>query len=173
MDCVSLVALLFGAYGTTNETERQSMYVMFLNDVPLELLELSIKKLVRESVYLPSIAEIIEMSRNFHCALNPQYLEVSFESVWQEIMLTSRKYGAYQKPIFKYPETAEIVSVFGWHYICTINENQVGVLRSQAEKVFKSNAKQRKEAARNEYYLTGENVLGIPSSNDVLLKIGA
>ena len=62
MDCVSLVALLFGAYGKTNETERQSMYVMFLNDVPLDLLELAIKKLVRESVYLPSIAEIIEAS---------------------------------------------------------------------------------------------------------------
>lgn len=166
-----MVALLFGVYGKTSETERQSMYVMFLADIPAELLELAIKKLVRESPYLPSVAEIIKVSRSFYVSLNPQVAALTFDEAWLEITRAINKHGLYQAPQFKHDEVKELVKKLGWHYLCTAPESYSGAVRHQAEKVFNAIMNRRQEDASNEYYLTGNNVFGLPKAEDLLLKL--
>lgn len=171
MDCVSLVALLFGVYGKTAETERQSMYVMFLSDIPAELLELSVKKLVRESPFLPSVADIIKTSKSFYVTLNPEMETLSFDEAWHDIMTAISKYGLYRTPCFKHEVTKEIVKKLGWHYLCTAPENYGGAVRMQAEKVFNAIVCRQNEDAANEYYLTGNNIFGIPKVEDIVAKL--
>ena len=59
-----IIASMFACYGQGNDGVRIATYVNVLSDIPTDILSKVCRKMILESKFLPSVAEIVEASRS-------------------------------------------------------------------------------------------------------------
>lgn len=125
-----LLAIFAAAYPRfdVNDIKLQLWFEM-LQDIPYELAQVAVKKLICERNFPPTISDIRAAVGDL---LNPYCDEEDAGTAWGEVMQAVRNYGIYR------PEeaissmnrkTARIVKQLGWQEIC-LCEN-LGVIRGQ------------------------------------------
>lgn len=80
-----IVAMLFGAYGQGSDETRIAIYAKLLEDLPVAVLSKSVKKLVLEQKFLPSVSEIVEAAQSLMGSVDDSSRIKSWAEAWGEI----------------------------------------------------------------------------------------
>ncbi len=112
-----------------------------LGDLDYSLANLAIKKLILESTFPPSIAEVRKAAMEI---LNPDVMTAA--DAWGEVVQAIRRYGYYRAEealASMSPETARVVRSIGWQEICMSEEP--GVIRGQFLKMYQQVAEREQK----------------------------
>jgi hypothetical protein len=119
-EIVKLVGMMAVAYPNTQvSSETIKVYVAMLEDVPLELLTISVQQCMAESEFLPTVAKIREKALALSKPVAPEPLEA-----WGIVLKAFEKYGFYHSPEFDDPIITKAVDCIGWQMLCS-SENVV------------------------------------------------
>ena len=148
-----VIGTMFGAYGQADDAKRVAIYVKLLSDIPAAVLGKACKKLMLESKFLPSIAEIVEASRSLLGTANDDKRIREWAEAWNEIELAMQRtpWGSY--PVFSRPEIAQAVESFGWYNLQTCLAEKIDTVRAQMRRIYEDVCKRTKEQGHNEYVL--------------------
>ncbi len=154
-DCV---IKLFASFGQSSNSQRIAIYTLALNALPVPVLAASCKKLIMENEFLPSIAEIIQVSRDLIAKAN--HIDVkSWDEAWKELRSERLRAGIYEKPVFSRPEIEETVKSFGWRDFCVAPEKDERIVHAQMKKIYESVCNREKIKDIDNYVLYGTNIL--------------
>lgn len=140
-----VLALIKCAYPKFTD-EQARVYGICLKEIPDEVLKKAVVNVIKQSRFLPTIAEIIEESK-----LVWQYargIELpNAEQGWAEVYKAIGAVGPYRKPVFKDPMVQRTVECMGWQSICNMLESDVPRVRDTFLRMYQNNT-ERKETAR-------------------------
>ena len=188
IDKTKYIASLFAAFGQSGDGARIAIYYRMLKDVPLEALKLAIDKLILESKYLPTIAEIREALKALMEETNGTRVKT-----WQEAQAEIAKgitrswfhgclgedvpddlYGKPCEPKWSTPEIKAAVDSYGMDNIALVNASDMPIVWSQLRKAYEQACQRKKEKEVNTYVLEkgGEKIQALTNSlsNKLLLK---
>lgn len=166
MDKVSTtkaIAPLQLAFKGALEKDRLQFYVMMLSDIPPQILEAAVKKLIMTNKFLPSIAEIRETAYGIKGTISGTAAPDESEA-WGEVIKAIQSVGYYGKPTFSHEAIATAVNNIGWQDICTTPSDGTNTLRSQFRRAYQLAAQRQKDNRDNA-------VLGISPSNEKLKQL--
>ena len=166
MDKVSTtkaIAPLQLAFKGALEKDRLQFYVMMLSDIPPQILEVAVKKLIMTNKFLPSIAEIRETAYGIKGTISGTAAPDESEA-WGEVIKAIRSVGYYGKPKFSHEAITTAVNNVGWQDICTTPSDGTNTLRSQFRRAYQLAAQRQKDNRDNE-------VLGISPNNKKLKQL--
>lgn len=166
MDKVSTtkaIAPLQLAFKGALEKDRLQFYVMMLSDIPPQILEAAVKKLIMTNKFLPSIAEIRETAYGIKGTISGTAAPDESEA-WGEVIKAIQSVGYYGKPKFSHEAITAAVNNIGWQDICTTPSDGTNTLRSQFRRAYQLAAQRQKDNRDNE-------VLGISPSNEKLKQL--
>lgn len=166
MDKVSTtkaIAPLQLAFKGALEKDRLQFYVMMLSDIPPQILEVAVKKLIMTNKFLPSIAEIRETAYGIKGTISGNAAPDESEA-WGEVVKAIRSVGYYGKPKFSHEAIAAAVSNIGWQDICMTPNDGMNTLRSQFRRAYQLAAQRQKDNRDNA-------VLGISPNNEKLKQL--
>lgn len=158
------LTLLFGAYGRANDAQQISIYSEMLSDIPPMLLQMAIKKSIRECKFLPSIAEILEQCELLNGAVHEDARAKDWDEAWAEIQKAMQATPWGKTPQFSTPEIAQAVNSFGWLSLQTSLAEDMPTVRAQMRRFYEEACSRAKKQAKSDYAL-GRNpagILGIP-----------
>ena len=189
IDKTKYIASLFAAFGQSGDGARIAIYYRMLKDVPLEALKLAIDKLILESKYLPTIAEIREALKALMEETNGTRVKT-----WQEAQAEIAKgitrswfhgclgedvpddlYGKPCEPKWSTPEIKAAVDSYGMDNIAMVNASDMPIVWSQLRKAYEQACQRKKEKEVNTYVLEkgGEKLQALTNSlSDKLLLKG-
>ena len=189
VDKTKYIASLFAAVGQSGDGARIAIYYRMLKDVPLEVLKLAIDKLILESKYLPTIAEIREALKALVEEANGTRIKT-----WQEAQAEIAKgitrswfhgclgedvpddlYGKPCEPKWSTPEIKAAVDSYGMDNIAMVNASDMPIVWSQLRKAYEQACQRKKEKEVNAYVLEkgGEKLQALTNSlSDKLLLKG-
>jgi len=141
----NLVGLAMANYPGMQEKDMvptAKLWQKMLSDIPYELAEKAILKVITTAKYFPTIAEIREAavtlsSPNIPCAIE----------AWGEVMNALRRYGYYrtQEALDSLsPLTRQVVKMIGWTHIAMSEE--IGVLHGQFRMAYEQYAKRARDS---------------------------
>ena len=140
LETVKMFALFKAAYPrfyisiTKEEANMQiSIWAELLADVPYQIVEIAAKKLLLESVYPPTIADIRKQITEVTTT------QIDATTAWGEVMNAIRQFGYYrpnEAMSSLSPTTAKVVKCIGWNEINTSEE--MGVIRGQFLKMYET-----------------------------------
>ena len=188
IDKTKYIASLFAAFGQSGDGARIAIYYRMLKDVPLKVLKLAIDKLILESKYLPTIAEIREALKALVEESNGTRIKT-----WQEAQAEIAKgitrswfhgclgedvpddlYGKPCEPKWSTPEIKAAVDSYGMDNIAMVNASDMPIVWSQLRKAYEQACQRKKEKEVNNYVLEkgGEKIQALTDSlsNKLLLK---
>lgn len=127
--------VLAKGYGKDNVSKEQlEFYTEILSgELSLEELKASLRKIVKTSKFFPSIAEIIEAARG---TIQDQAIDAS-----AKIIKAIGDFGAYQgkEAMTELGDLWHIVEgVGGWKYLCSLSNDDLGILRAQMRDLAKA-----------------------------------
>ena len=166
MDKVSTtkaIAPLQLAFKGALEKDRLQFYVMMLSDIPPQILEVAVKKLIMTNKFLPSIAEIRETAYGIKGTISGTAAPDESEA-WGEVVKAIQSVGYYGKPKFSHEAITAAVNNIGWQDICTTPNEGTNTLRSQFIRAYQLAAQRQKDNRDNA-------VLGISPSNEKLKRL--
>lgn len=166
MDKVSTtkaIAPLQLAFKGALEKDRLQFYVMMLSDIPPQILEVAVKKLIMTNQFLPSIAEIRETAYGIKGTISGTAAPDESEA-WGEVVKAIQSVGYYGKPTFSHEAITTAVNNVGWQDICTTPSDGTNTLRSQFRRAYQLAAQRQKDNRDNE-------VLGISPNNKKLKQL--
>lgn len=166
MDKVSTtkaIAPLQLAFKGALEKDRLQFYVMMLSDIPPQILEVAVKKLIMTNKFLPSIAEIRETAYGIKGTISGTAAPDESEACG-EVVKAIQSVGYYGKPTFSHEAITAAVNNIGWQDICTTPSEGTNTLRSQFRRAYQLAAQRQKDNRDNE-------VLGISPSNEKLKQL--
>ena len=166
MDKVSTtkaIAPLQLAFKGALEKDRLQFYVMMLSDIPPQILEVAVKKLIMTNKFLPSIAEIRETAYGIKGTISGTATPDESEA-WGEVVKAIRSVGYYGKPKFSHEAITAAVNNIGWQDICMTPNEGMNTLRSQFRRAYQLAAQRQKDNRDNA-------VLGISPSNEKLKRL--
>lgn len=166
MDKVSTtkaIAPLQLAFKGALEKDRLQFYVMMLSDMPPQILEVAVKKLIMTNKFLPSIAEIRETAYGIKDTISGTAAPDESEA-WGEVIRAIQSVGYYGKPTFSHEAIATAVNNIGWQDICTTPSDGMNTLRSQFRRAYQLAAQRQKDNRDNA-------VLGISPNNEKLKQL--
>ncbi len=139
-----LLAIFAVAYPRfdVNDVKLQLWFEM-LQDIPYELAQVTVKKLICERNFPPTISDIRAAVGDL---LNPYSNEEDAGAAWGEVMRSVRNYGIYrpEEAISSMSrKTARIVRQLGWQEIC-LCEN-LGVIRGQFIRLYEASEEKEKK----------------------------
>lgn len=142
IETAKLLAVLAAAFPRFEVDDlKVQVWHEMLGDLDYSLASLAIKKLILESTFPPSIAEV----RN--AAVEIQTPEqTTGAQAWGEVIKAIRIYGHYREEealASMSPVTAQVVRCMGWRDICLNSEP--GVVRGQFLKMYQQIAAREKE----------------------------
>lgn len=161
-----IIGTMFGAYGQANDSQRQAIYCKTLEDIPAELLQKAVKKLLLESKFLPSIAEIVEASRSVVGTLDESCRMKNWDEAWSEIERAMRSTPWGATPVFSRPEIATAVRNYGWQSLQTCLAEDINTVRAQMRRMYDEACARSKEQSNNVYVL-GETKTVLPAATRV------
>lgn len=134
-DTVKLLAVINAAYPNMQISEATvSVWHELLGDLDINLVLAATKKLILESPYPPTIADI--RKRAVEIMTLPED-RIDAAEAWGEVEKAIRWYGYYSEAealASMSPRTAKVVRYIGWREIC-LNE-EPGVVRGQFLKMY-------------------------------------
>ena len=166
MDKVSTtkaIAPLQLAFKGALEKDRLQFYVMMLSDIPPQILEVAVKKLIMTNKFLPSIAEIRETAYGIKGTISGTAAPDESEA-WGEVIKAIQSVGYYGKPTFSHEAITTAVNNIGWQDICTTPNEGTNTLRSQFRRAYQLAAERQKDNRDNA-------VLGISPNNEKLKQL--
>lgn len=166
MDKVSTtkaIAPLQLAFKGALEKDRLQFYVMMLSDIPPQILEVAVKKLIMTNKFLPSIAEIRETAYGIKGTISGTAVPDESEA-WGEVVKAVRSVGYCGKPKFSHEAITTAVNNIGWQDICMTTYDGMNTLRAQFRRVFQLAAQRQKDNRDNA-------VLGISPNNEKLKQL--
>ena len=166
MDKVSTtkaIAPLQLAFKGALEKDRLQFYVMMLSDIPPQILEAAVKKLIMTNKFLPSIAEIREVAYGIKEIISGTAAPDESEA-WGEIIKAIRSVGYYGKPKFSHEAITVAVNNIGWQDICMTTNDGMNILRSQFRRAYQLSVERQKDNRDNA-------VLGISPNNEKLKQL--
>ena len=129
------LGMLKAAWGNKLTDEQAKLYLLMTNDIPEPVLLKSIEALIKESRFLPSVAEIRE-----------------------------RAAALYNSAQGKEPPDAGRGRRMGWKEICSAPADETGVLRGQFLKMYAMLQESRREEHNNRALLQDGKVRGFIAS---------
>lgn len=151
MDKVSTtkaIAPLQLAFKGALEKDRLQFYVMMLSDIPPQILEVAVKKLIMTNKFLPSIAEIRETAYGIKGIISGTAAPDESEA-WGEVIKAIRSVGYYGKPKFSHEAITVAVNNIGWQDICMTTNDGMNTLRSQFRRAYQLAAQRQKDNRDN------------------------
>ena len=120
------------------------VYCEALRDLPDDVLKNAVKKIMVESKFFPSIAEIREKAFSIVGQISG---ERSAQEAWEEISRGMKVSGSYNRPEFSTALISRAVdAVGGWFHICV--ECDTEIMRAQFLKMYDSLLKRDQENIR-------------------------
>ena len=162
-DILKAVAPLQLAYNASLDDNRLRLYVEMLSDIPPQILEASVKKLIMTNKFLPSIAEIREVAYGIKGIISGTAAPDESEA-WGEVIKAIQSVGYYGKPKFSHEAITTAVNNIGWQDICMTTNDGMNTLRSQFRRAYQLAAQRQKDNRDNA-------VLGISPGNEKLKQL--
>lgn len=166
MDKVSTtkaIAPLQLAFKGALEKDRLQFYVMMLSDIPPQILEAAVKKLIMTNKFLPSIAEIRETAYGIKGIISGTAAPDESEA-WGEVVKAIQSVGYYGKPKFSHEAITAAVNNIGWQDICMTTYDGMNTLRAQFRRAYQLAAQRQKDNRDNA-------VLGISPNSEKLKQL--
>lgn len=157
------IAPLQLAFKGALEKDRLQFYVMMLSDIPPQILEVAVKKLIMTNKFLPSIAEIRETAYGIKGTISGTAAPDESEA-WGEVVKAVRSVGYYRKPTFSHEAITAAVNNIGWQDICMTTYDGMNTLRAQFRRAYQLAAQRQKDNRDNA-------VLGISPNNEKLKQL--
>lgn len=162
-EILKAVAPLQLAFKGNLDDARMRLYVEMLSDIPPQILEAAVKKLIMTNKFLPSIAEIRETAYGIKGTVSGTAAPDESEA-WGEVIKAIQSVGYYGKPKFSHEAITTAVNNIGWQDICMTTYDGMNTLRSQFRRAYQLAAQRQKDNRDNA-------VLGINPSNEKLKQL--
>ena len=157
------LGILKAAWGNKLTDEQAKLYLLMTNDIPEPVLLKSIEALIKESRFLPSVAEIRERAAALYNSAQGKEPPDAGRG-WGEVVREISRTGYYGKPQIRDPVAAEVVRRMGWKEICSAPADETGVLRGQFLKMYAMLQESRREEHNNRALLQDGKVRGFIAS---------
>lgn len=151
-ETIKIFAILTAAYprfDTYTDKERLrpviELWTEMFRDVPYPVVETAVKKLILESPFPPTIADV--RKHIVDITTDPSD-RIDGATAWGEVVQAIRKFGYYRPEEAldsMSPRVAKVVKMLGWQEIC-ISE-QPGVIRGQFLKMYDAYSAREKQEA--------------------------
>lgn len=162
-EILKAVAPLQLAFKGNLDDARMRLYVEMLSDIPPQILEAAVKKLIMTNKFLPSIAEIRETAYGIKGTISGTAVPDESEA-WGEVVKAIRSVGYYRKPKFSNEAITTAVNNIGWQDICMTTIEGMNTLRAQFRRAYQLAAQRQKDNRDNA-------VLGISPNNEKLKQL--
>lgn len=162
-EILKAVAPLQLAFKGNLDDARMRLYVEMLSDIPPQILEAAVKKLIMTNKFLPSIAEIRETAYGIKGTISGTAVPDESEA-WGEVVKAIRSVGYYRKPKFSHEAITTAVNNIGWQDICMTTNDGMNTLRAQFRRAYQLAAQRQKDNRDNA-------VLGISPNNEKLKQL--
>ena len=165
---------LFIAYGKQNETERIALYCKAFNDVPTEILQKIVEKVINDCEYLPSVARMREAGRSLIGSVDETqrvkpWVEVQKEiqqglsRTWYvgclgEVPFDDPRFGQPCEPIWSTPEVKAAVDSYGLDNLNKVLESDMPIVWSQLRKAYEQACERKKDNETNTLVLAGSEL---------------
>ena len=141
-EVAKLLAVLAASYPRFEVDDlKVQVWHEMLGDLDYSLASLAIKRLILESTFPPSIAEVRKAAVEIQ---TPE--QTTGAQAWGEVIRAIRNYGVYREEealASMSPRTAYVVKCMGWREICMGEES--GVIRGQFLKMYQQVAGRTKK----------------------------
>lgn len=145
-------------------TDQQArLYILMTKDIPEPVLVKAVEALIKESAFLPTVAEIRNRAAALYKAAQGAEPPDAGRG-WGEVVREISRTGYYGRPQIRDPVAAEVVRRMGWKEICASPADQTGVLRGQFLKMYAMLQESRKEEHNNRALLQDGKVQGFIAS---------
>ncbi len=145
-EVAKLLAVIAAAYSRFQVDElKQNVWFEMLGDVDYKIAQMAVKKLMLESPFPPTIADIRKQIAEI---TTPEKYKISAADAWGEIEQAISKYGYYQQSEAldsMSSITRKTVDLIGFRQICLCEEP--GVVRGQFLRMFEQVANKEKQNA--------------------------
>ena len=162
-EILKAVAPLQLAFKGNLDDARMRLYVEMLSDIPPQILEAAVKKLIMTNKFLPSIAEIRETAYGIKGTVSGTAAPDESEA-WGEVVKAIQSVGYYGKPKFSHEAITTAVNNIGWQDICMTTYDGMNTLRAQFRRAYQLAAQRQKDNRDNA-------VLGISPNNEKLKQL--
>lgn len=162
-EILKAVAPLQLAFKGNLDDARMRLYVEMLSDIPPQILEAAVKKLIMTNKFLPSIAEIRETAYGIKGTISGTAAPDESEA-WGEVVKAIQSVGYYRKPKFSHEAITTAVNNIGWQDICMTTIEGMNTLRSQFRRAYQLAAQRQKDNRDNA-------IFGISPGNEKLKKL--
>lgn len=162
-EILKAVAPLQLAFKGNLDDARMRLYVEMLSDIPPQILEAAVKKLIMTNKFLPSIAEIRETAYGIKGTISGTAAPDESEA-WGEVVKAIQSVGYYGKPKFSHEAITTAVNNIGWQDICMTTNDGMNTLRAQFRRAYQLAAQRQKDNRNNA-------VLGISPKNEKLKQL--
>ena len=153
-----IIASMFACFGQGNDGVRIAAYVNVLSDKPTDILSKVCRKMILESKFLPSVAEIVEASRSLIGSMDESKRVKPWAEAWQEIEHQMHTAFVYEKPVFSTKEIEKAVKMYGWHELCETPSKDMRIAKAQLRDMYREVCQRSKEESVNKFVL-GEGKL--------------
>ena len=167
------VRLLFTAYPQIQKNEETiKVYATMLADVPVGLLNKTIKKCICEQKFLPSIAEIRRAAQSLMGSVDPSRRVKTWQEAQAEILRGIRRtwyhgclgeipnddprFGQSCDPMWSTPEINAAVDSFGFEALCQSPVDDMSTVLAQLRRLYEQACQRKEETAVNSYVLGGD-----------------
>ena len=141
-EVAKLLAVIAAAYPKFEVDDlKVQVWHEMLGDLEYKMASLAIAKLIQESTFPPSIAEIRKAANDI---LHPE--QTTGTQAWGEVIRAIRNYGVYREEealASMSPRTAYVVKCMGWREICMAEE--LGVIRGHFLKMYQQVAEREQK----------------------------
>lgn len=148
-----ILAIMFGAYGQASDAERLAIYAATLKGIPNELLGKAVKKLLLESKFMPSIAEIKTAAESLYQTVDDSGRIRDWAEAWAEIEKAMQATPWGKTPTFSRTEVQEAVACIGWSNLQRCAARDFNTLRAQVRQAYELICKRKRDESCNGYIL--------------------
>lgn len=156
---------LFGAYGKEDQSERLEIYYRALFEFDANMVHLACQKCLYTSIFLPSIAEIINEIKNIELARHPENRLKSWDEAVAEIIANIKKASPTITITWSTEEISQAVKTYGFSNLCNCSDASFSFALEFIKKNYISICERIKSDTldRGLLKMEGGNILGIPN----------
>lgn len=163
------VRTLFLAYRQGNERATMKVYASMLGDVPVGLLNKTVKKCICEKKFLPSVAEIREAAQSLLAELDPERKVKTWQEAQKEIAAGISRtwyhgclgevpfdhpdFGKPCNPKWSTPEIKAAVDSYGFNALCQSMVADMPTVWAQLRRLYDQVCRRKDEEAVNRFVL--------------------
>lgn len=187
-ETAAIIDTLYAAFHKSQDKQGKDVYVAMLEDLPAELLRKTVKKIILEQTFLPSIAEIRAAGMSLLATVDPSRKVKSWQEAQTEIAAgISRtwfkgclgeipqdhpEYGLPCDPIWSTPEIKAAVDAFGFEALGQTLVDDMPTVWAQLRRLYEQACQSKAEDQTNRYVIghdagklqqaVGQVVLALP-----------